>query len=242
MVEDSDGEEVETGRPWRPGPSIPESRDPGESDSDMFEPEGIYHPRSSEWHPDPKVADYVASKLRQPLDKEIRARLRVECPRPTLPDRVASTPDIDPKMCTFFGKYVKDPKKGIDRSWRACQHKLLDIVGPLTQIIQLAEQAKMSNTHLQTDVVAGWAQRALCLLSNANCAISEERRRSLLIKIDPKLGELSTSEAGAEAQGHLFGDPFVKELGKFVATFSALDKAQSSIKKIFPGKVFGGAG
>ncbi|KAJ1203661.1 hypothetical protein NDU88_007445 [Pleurodeles waltl] len=157
----------------------------------------------------------------------MRARLRAECPRPTLPDKVAATPAFDPKMCTFFAKYVKDPKKGIDRSWRACQDKLLDVVGPLTQIIQLAERAKLSSTPLQMDVVAGWAQSALCLPSNGNCAISAERRSSLLIKIDLKLGELSSSEAGAVAQGNLFGDPFVKELGKFVATFSVLDKAQS---------------
>ncbi|KAJ1143653.1 hypothetical protein NDU88_009958 [Pleurodeles waltl] len=145
-------------------------------------------------------------------------------------------------MFTFFMKYVKDPKKGINRSWRGCQDKLLDILGPLTQIIQLAEHAKHTNSALPTDIVAGWAQRAVCLLGNANCALSVERRRSLLIKIDPKLGKLSNSEAGATAQGNLFGDPFVKELGKFVATFSALDKAQTSIKKVFPVKVFGGAG
>ncbi|XP_069094160.1 uncharacterized protein [Pleurodeles waltl] len=247
VARDTDGdsssdEDQEAGRPWRQSSNLSDPPETEDSEEEMFHPEELYHPRSSEWHPDKRVADYVASKIRQPLEKEVRARLRAECPRPTLPDRVAATPDLDPKLCTFFGKYVKDPKKGIDRSWRGCQDKLLDVLGPLTQIIQLAEWAKRSNSPLPTDIMAGWAQRAVCLLGNANCALCAERRRSLLIKIDPKLGELSNSEAGAVAQGNLFGDPFLKELSKFVATFSALDKAQSSIKKIFPGKVFGGAG
>ncbi|KAJ1098703.1 hypothetical protein NDU88_003810 [Pleurodeles waltl] len=109
-------EEAESGHPWHPGASLPDTQDPGDSDSDMFEPEGIYHPRSWEWRPDGKVEDYVARKIRQLLDKEVQARLKAECPRPTLPDKVAATPEIDPKMCTFFAKYMRDPKKGIDQS------------------------------------------------------------------------------------------------------------------------------
>ncbi|XP_069082882.1 uncharacterized protein [Pleurodeles waltl] len=238
----SSGKEQESGQPWHPVPPPPDQQEAEDSSSDMSDPEGFYHLRSSEWRPEQKVAEYVASKIRQPLDKLVWARLKAECPRPTLPGKVAATPELDPKMCTFFAKYVKDPKKGIDRSWRACQDKLLDVLGPLTQIIQLAEHARRTDTPLPTDIVAGWAQRAVCLLGNANCAISTERRRSLLIKIDPNLEELSGSEAGAVAQGNLFGDPFFKKLGKFVATLSALDKAQTSIKRIFPQKVFGGAG
>ncbi|XP_078503595.1 uncharacterized protein LOC144762312 [Lissotriton helveticus] len=229
-------------RSWRPKSNVSEY---GEGDlvaPDMFDPNSIYRPRSSEWVPEKSTADYVAAKLRQPLSQDVRLRLRSECPRPSLPNRVAATPEIDPKLCTFFAKYVKDPKKGIDRSWKACQDKLLDVVGPLTKIIELAQRSKESGMPLPVDDVAGWAQRAICLLGNANCALSAERRRSLLLKIDPKLGELSSSEAGSVAQGTLFGDPFVKELGKFVATFSALDKAQASMKKMFPKKVFGGVG
>lgn len=64
----------------------------------------------------------------------------------------------------------------------------------------------------------------------------------MLIKIDPKLGELATLEAGPSAEGNLFGDPFVKELGKFVNTFNSLDKAQTSVKRIFSPCVFGAAG
>ncbi|XP_078534007.1 uncharacterized protein LOC144820300 [Lissotriton helveticus] len=241
--EDESSEDMsDIGRSWRPKANVSDCGEGDQVPHDMFDPTTIYRPRSSEWIPEKSTADYVAAKLRQPLSQDVRLRLRSECPRPSLPNRVAATPEIDPKLCTFFAKYVKDPKKGIDRSWKACQDKLLDVVGPLTKIIELAQRSKESGMPLPVEDVAGWAQRAVCLLGNANCALSAERRRSLLLRIDPKLGELSSSEAGSVAQGTLFGDPFVKELGKFVATFSALDKAQASMKKMFPKKVFGGAG
>ncbi|XP_078503505.1 uncharacterized protein LOC144762235 [Lissotriton helveticus] len=51
--------------------------------------------------------------------------------------------------------------------------------------------------------------------------------------MDPRLSELATSESGPQAQGLLFGQPFLKELTKFVATFSGLDKAQSSLRRAF---------
>ncbi|XP_078538216.1 uncharacterized protein LOC144823513 [Lissotriton helveticus] len=238
----SEEDDEYTGRPWRPASQSLGSVEEDDKTSDMFDPTKIYHPRSSEWIPDPKVASYVAGKVRQPLEREVRTRMRSECPRPKLEGRVAATPDIDDKLYAFFAKFMKDPRKGIDRSWRNCQDKLLDVVGPVTQIIQLAERAKESGTPMSTEVVAGWAQRALCFLGNANCALAAEHRRSLLIKIDPKLGDLATAEAGPIAQGKLFGEPFIKELNKFVTTFSALDRAQTSIKKIFPGRVFAGAG
>lgn len=136
-------------------------------------------------------------------------------------------------MLTYLRKYSKDPKKGIDRAWRSCQDKMLDLSGPLTKILELAFRAKETGASVEPDELIGWAQRAICQLGNANCAISAERRRSTLLKLDPKLAELSNSEAGPVAEGLLFGQPFLKELSKFVATFSGLDKAQESLKKAF---------
>lgn len=46
---------------------------------------------------------------------------------------MALTPEIDPRMATFLQKFIRDPKKGIDRSWRACQDKLLVALGPITK-------------------------------------------------------------------------------------------------------------
>ncbi|KAJ1176494.1 hypothetical protein NDU88_001772 [Pleurodeles waltl] len=107
----------------------------------MFDPTLIHHPNSTEWFPSEHVAEYVSLHLRHSLDKSTRNKLRSECPRPSLPHSITSTPVIDPNMVLFFSKYGKDPKKGVDRAWSVCQDRLLDLVGPLTRILDLAEEA-----------------------------------------------------------------------------------------------------
>ncbi|XP_078514996.1 uncharacterized protein LOC144773728 [Lissotriton helveticus] len=196
-----------------------------------FEPADIVHPNSSSWLPSPAVAAYVQAHIRQPFDAPVRARLRSECPRPDIADHLADTPEVDPMMVTYLKKYAKDPKKGLDRSWRSCQDKLLDMLGPLTKILDLGFRAKEASALVDPDELIEWAQRAVCQLGNANCAVSSERRRSILLKLDPKLAELSSSESGPEAQGLLFGQPFLKELTNFVSTFNGIDKAQASLRR-----------
>ncbi|XP_078528000.1 uncharacterized protein LOC144803687 [Lissotriton helveticus] len=196
-----------------------------------FEPEDIVHPNSSAWLPSPAVADYVQQYIRHPFDKDVRARLRSECPRPDLADNLADTPEVDPTILTYMTKFSKDPKKGLDRSWRACQDKVLDLLGPITKMLDLGFRAKEASSTVDPDELIQWAQRAVCFLGNANCALSSERRRSILLKLDPKLSELSSSEAGAAAQGLLFGQSFLKELTHFVSTFSSIDKAQATLKR-----------
>ncbi|KAJ1159951.1 hypothetical protein NDU88_000455 [Pleurodeles waltl] len=78
-------------------------------------------------------------------------------------------------MLTYLMKLTKDTKKGIDRAWKSCQDKLLDLSGPLTKILELAYHAKESNTPVDTETLIGWSQRAICMLGNTNCAISNER-------------------------------------------------------------------
>ncbi|XP_069074978.1 uncharacterized protein [Pleurodeles waltl] len=199
----------------------------------LFDPDNIIHPKSTEWTPCPEMAAYVQSRLRKSFEKDIHSTLRSECPRPSLEGKVAETPKSDPHMITFFKKFSKDPKKSIDRAWCGCQDTLLDISGPLTKILGLAIQAKESQEPIDPDTLLEWAQRAISLLANANRSMSTERRKSFLIRIDPKLTELASVDAGLAAKGLLFGNRFIKDLAKYVATFSALDNAQTSIKKVF---------
>ncbi|KAJ1218201.1 hypothetical protein NDU88_005784 [Pleurodeles waltl] len=57
-----------------------------------FSPEEIIHPRSSSWAPPSEVAEYLQNHIRAGFDKDVRARLRAECPRPDLEDTETSTP------------------------------------------------------------------------------------------------------------------------------------------------------
>ncbi|KAJ1096535.1 hypothetical protein NDU88_001671 [Pleurodeles waltl] len=61
-----------------------------------------------------------------------------------------------------------------------------------------------------------------------------------LMRIDPKLTELASAETDPFVNGLLFENPFAKDLEKCVNTFNALDKAQSSLKRIFSQGLFAG--
>ncbi|KAJ1141512.1 hypothetical protein NDU88_007842 [Pleurodeles waltl] len=84
---------------------------------------------------------------------------------------------------------------------------------PQAKILEMALRAKESGASIDPHILAEWAQRAICLLGNANCAISSERRKSLLMRIDSNLLELVTADAGPLAEGRLFSDKFVKDIG-----------------------------
>ncbi|KAJ1197479.1 hypothetical protein NDU88_001337 [Pleurodeles waltl] len=104
-----------------PGPSKKKHQDrrsdPGPPKMLTFDPKEIVHPKSTNWVPLPKVTNYVQSHLRQGFDKEVRARLRSECPHPDLAGKVSDTLEVDLTMVTFIKKWAKDPKKGLDIAW-----------------------------------------------------------------------------------------------------------------------------
>ncbi|KAJ1130623.1 hypothetical protein NDU88_008974 [Pleurodeles waltl] len=81
-----------------------------------FSPEEIIHPHSSSWTPPPEVAEYLQNHIRAGFDKDVRARLRAECPHPDLEGKITDTSEIHPTMVTFVKKWDKDPKKGLDQA------------------------------------------------------------------------------------------------------------------------------
>ncbi|XP_056402101.1 uncharacterized protein LOC130295417 isoform X2 [Hyla sarda] len=209
----------------------------------FFSPEAITHPRSGDWAPLPQVADYIEFWTRRSLDRANRNKLRAECPRPYVARKVASTPEIDPVLVKYLTRSGKYAKKGIERSFKVIQDRILDLLGPLTKILNLSEQAASTAQPVDLIQLRGWAQRAICMLGSANTTCSIERRRSILMKLEPQLSHLAETEPGPSAEGLLFGEDLIKNINKFVSLFTSLDKAQSSLKKAGPNtKVFGKAG
>ncbi|KAJ1150370.1 hypothetical protein NDU88_003164 [Pleurodeles waltl] len=148
LLEDRDSpDEAGLSQPWCPSPK-PEDPKSHKSTTDMLELEDLIHLHSSEWSPMDKVAQYVARRFHKPLDKEIRAGLKTECPCLSLPGKVAFIHDLDPRMGTFLQKYMKDPNKGFNRSWYSWEDKHLDVSGPLTKILDLSEEAQTTGTHV----------------------------------------------------------------------------------------------
>ncbi|CAH2284322.1 Hypothetical predicted protein [Pelobates cultripes] len=208
----------------------------------LLDTDDLRHPRLAEWEPPGHITRYVARRMRTPLSKEGRNKLRAECPRPSLPGSACKTPEVDPQIAQFLNKSGWKPKKGLDFSLKGCQDKILDTLGPLSKLYELLDAAKAGNSALDVDVAIGWVQRAICLLGNANTAMSAERRKAILLKTDPKLATMTVAEPSSSSDRMLFGDTFVKDLGCYVKTFTAIDKAQANMKRMFAPKVFGGAG
>lgn len=67
------------------------------------------------------------------MPKEVRNRLRSEGSRPSLSRKVAYNPKLDLKMLTFLNKSGREPRRGLDKGWKGCQDRLLDVSGPLTK-------------------------------------------------------------------------------------------------------------
>lgn len=208
----------------------------------FYAPDDIQHPRSAEWYPTDGVTSFVEYYIRRPMSKSARSKLKAECPRPILPNKVGQTPEVDPKIAQFLTKSKWNPRKGLESALRACQDKLLDIFGPLTKILEMTEEARALNKPLDPEELSGWIERAICISGNVNYSLSVERRKAILFKMEPKLANLALSESGKEADGLLFGDSFVKDLGQYVNTFSAIDKAQNTIRKVLYPRVSARAG
>ncbi|XP_053315604.1 uncharacterized protein LOC128483427 [Spea bombifrons] len=190
------------------------------------------HPRATEWAPPEHIALYIHKWLRKPLSKEVRNKLRAECPRPCIPDKVALTPELDPNVVALLSA-SRYPRKGLEQGLKSAQDKILDLVGPITQILSLADKAYLQASPLDPKLVREWALRTVCLLGNANVAVATERRKAVLLRMDPRLAELGSKDLGAAANGMLFGDAFVKELNRHVSLLSSWNKAKLSMRKVF---------
>ncbi|KAJ1178338.1 hypothetical protein NDU88_003584 [Pleurodeles waltl] len=164
-------------------------------------------------------SDYIAFWIRREIPKELRSRLRSEFPSPSLPDKFATTPELDVKVVAFITKNSKDPRKGLDKGLKSCQVRLVDLNGHITKMLELAEKAYLNEASVDPKKLRQWAH---CLLGNANTALSNGRRKSIFLRIDPKFKDLASKEGGPSTQGHLFGDDFIKDMTKYVGVFSSI--------------------
>ncbi|XP_053310209.1 uncharacterized protein LOC128472338 [Spea bombifrons] len=233
-------QELGSGEPLTSSEAALQCADPSEADlvytpqgETLFDPRFIRHPRSAEWTPPDHIARYLQVWMRKALDKEVRNKLRAECPRPTIPGKVTATPEFDSFMVTYMNKKGRDPRRGLEKGLKSAQDKLLDVSGPMTQIFVLADEATAQNSPLDPGLIKDWVQRGLCLLGNANAAISAERRKAALLRIDPRLADMADKELGPKADGKLFGDPFISELRKHAGNYTTINKVETSLKKVF---------
>ncbi|KAM4748857.1 nuclear protein MDM1 [Rhinophrynus dorsalis] len=188
-------------------------------------------------------ADNIEEKGTESLETELDS-LRSKCLSQLVIDTILhDSPLLKP---VFMSHSDRDPRKGMEKGLRLTQDKLLDVIGPLAQILHMVDSALTQGTPLDPTFIREWALHSFCLLGNANTALSSERRKAALLRIDSKLADLVAKEMGPSSDGLLFGEKFLKELQKHVNLFTMLNKAQTSMRKVFaqtPSRsVFGWAG
>ncbi|XP_053552097.1 uncharacterized protein LOC128643154 [Bombina bombina] len=180
-----------------------------------------YFDPSFTWAPADHIARYLQKYLRKPLTKPQREFLQRECPRPYLAGMEATTPEFDWEMKFFMLAYGRVPQSRADKCLQSVQDRLLDITGPLAQIFQLAEEAICTGSRLDPFAISGLAQRAICLLGNANVSFNVLRRRAALVKANPRLADLSRKEPGSAAKGLLFGNSFIRHINRYVPALTS---------------------
>lgn len=148
---------------------------------------------------------------------------------------------MDSEVAQFLSKTNWNPRKGLESSLKACQDKLLDMFGLLSKIFEMAEGAKASGQPIDPQELSSWIQRAICMSGTINSSLAVDRRKAIIFQIDTKLSNLAVTEVVTEADGLLFGKSFVKKMGQFASTFTAIEKAQAAMRKAFPSWVSGRA-
>ena len=136
----------------------------------------------------PQVLDFAVSVTFQGLSKSERKNLAKEAPVP-------QHADLWPKRVDrFMKKYFK--RKGIsfnpsmDRRQLNLAARILDPIGPLTQLWEAALAASEHQTDLDPALVVKSVHHVISLVGNASfCGVSD-RRKSLLAKVFPETLDL----------------------------------------------------
>ena len=161
----------------------------------------------------PQVLDFAVSAAFQGLSKSERKNLAKEAPVP-------QHADLRPKRVDrFIKKYFK--RKGIsfnpsmDRRQLNLAARILDPIGPLTQLWVAALAANENQTGLDPAVVVEFVRQAISLVGNASFCGLSDRRKSLLAKVSPEsLDLLDERNLFEKNSADLFGKKFKKAMLK----------------------------
>ena len=125
-----------------------------------------------------------------------------------------------PKLDATIKAQVPKSCKDGDRHLARLQALVLDAVGPLTHIVEQAQQGS-----LIPDTAAEAATQALRFLGNASASISLDRRRQVAEHINKDLKPLlEDEERFKEAPPHLFGRDFEKSAKEHMDSVRSLRK------------------
>ena len=126
-----------------------------------------------------------------------------------------------PKLDKIVKDRLHQETAKLDRALARIQALTLDVVGPLTTIIDQAEAGTLT---IEGTIAA--ARMGIKFAGNASVQISRERRRRAIMDMNPKLVDMAEADTIFEdAAPDLFGDKFAKEAKEREDQLRCLDRA-----------------
>ena len=172
------------------------------------------------------IVDFAAEAAFQGLSKSVRKNMLKDSPVPF-------HNDLRPKKVdSFVKKYLK--RKGInfnpamDRRQLNLAGRMLDSIGPLSQLWETARTAEAEGTGLDPALVVEFVRRAMSLIGNASYCALVDRRKGLLAKVSPDcLDLIEDPELFTPGSSDLFGKKFKKAVLKELKLAKEMDSLVS---------------
>ena len=146
-------------------------------------------------------------------------------------DRIG-VPDCDaircPKLDQVMQSIIPNDATKADGYLSCLQQFWLDAVTPLTALLETAEGGELRSE----DTVAA-VQSALYFLGNAHQHMNQERRKKVLMNLNPALKSMANDEIFKAAAPMLFGDEFAAKATDRVEQLKAITKEQKKSASCF---------
>ena len=178
-------------------------------------------------HVYPETAKFLESCLRSELRRKSRQAISRRYPRPDTP--AALVPALDAQVTRMeYGADKKPPRSEArpDRPQYLTQAKLLNVVGPLCDVLEHTQNPCLREEGQQ---IREAATAALRLLGDAYQALTIKRCSIYLSRIHPKLSSLATAGFANPGQS-LFGPALNEQITKQAET----DKAWADVLRKLP--------
>ncbi|KAJ1109088.1 hypothetical protein NDU88_006454 [Pleurodeles waltl] len=116
---------------------------------------------------------------------------------PIIEEKVTMAPNIDQEIITYLFKMGKYLRKGLEKSLESCQDKVLDILG---KDFRLGGGNIPKGDGCEYPLVSKMMPKSYMFSGNANARLLAERQKTILMHINPKLGDSAVNEPSEEAK------------------------------------------
>ncbi|XP_054836856.1 uncharacterized protein LOC129330721 [Eublepharis macularius] len=168
-------------------------------------------------------------QCRSILVKKLREQQMAICPRPTLPDKTAETPEINPGMLSLLNQQQEKELRRSTYPSRLLQDEVLDMLAPAMTIYEMVEEAMEKGEPVDLMELREWVRRLIRFIGSVNQRLTLQRRYQVLGIINPRLKSVVSKLSGQSTDGMLFAEDKVKLLKEIIKRFPQLAETRSKM-------------